>query len=111
MIYFTKVPQANLPDAAFGYAWSGRTLTATLYYVERDEDGTIANQTAVASEDFDFSSLGEDEVAQVEQQVLPVSPVVRAECDANGDLHVQVVNWYDPRYEAAPETQTEVLDG
>ncbi|HFC08462.1 MAG TPA: hypothetical protein ENJ54_01210 [Chloroflexi bacterium] len=110
-IYFEKFPQAGLQDAALGYTWSGRVLTATLYHVERGDDGAIASQTAVASEDFDFSSLAAGEVARVEPQVLPVNPVVRAECDANGDLHARVVNWYDPRYENAPETQTEVLNG
>ena len=111
MINFTKVPQANLPDAAIGYEWNGRVLTATPYYVERGEDGAVASQTAVASEAFDFSGLAAGNVAQIEPQVLSVNPVVHAECDDNGDLHVQVVIWYDPRYENAPETQTEVLNG
>ncbi len=110
-IYFEKIPQAGLDGASLGYAWSGRVLTATLYHVEHGDDGAIASQTAVASEDFDFSGLAAGEMAQVEPQVLPVTPVVSAVCDESGDLHVSVVNWYDPQYEATPQQMTEVLDG
>lgn len=110
-IYFEQIPQAGLPDATLGYAWSGRVMTATLYHVERDDDGAVRSQVAVASEDFDFSSLAAGEMAQVEPQVLPVTPVVSAVCDESGDLHVSVVNWYDPQYEATPQQMTEVLDG
>ena len=110
-IEFVQIPQAGLPAAAFDYAWRGRVLTTTLYHVERGEDGAVASRTAVATEVFDFSGLAAGDVAQIEPQVLPVNPVVSALCDESGDLHVQVVRWYDPRYEAAPTLEKEVLDG
>jgi len=111
VIELSRIPQAGLPDAAFDYAWRGRVLTATLYHVERGEGGAVVRQTPIVSEDFDFSGLAAGDVAQIEPQVLPVNPVVSALCDESGDLHVQVVRWYDPQYEAAPTLEKEVLDG
>lgn len=110
MISFTKTPQANLPNATFEYAWNGRVLTATLNHVERDDDGAVLSVTQVASEDFDFSGLLADEIAEVETQVIPINPVVSAYCDSSGDLYVNVVDWYDPLHDSAPEQSTEVID-
>jgi len=90
-------PQVGMPGKRLAYSWSRRVLTATL-----EPDGL--------SETFDFSSLQPgDRVTEIVPEVLPFSPVVSAEVDAAGELHVTLLYWYGPgEPDSKPE---EVLDG
>lgn len=97
MIKISYTPQVGLPGRRLAYSWAGRVLTATL-----EPDGT--------QEQFNFSSLQPgDRVAEIVPEVLPFSPVVSAEVDSAGDLHVTLLYWYQP---GEPDTKSEeVLDG
>jgi len=97
MIRISYSSQAGLPGKTLAYSWSGRVLKATL-----EPDGT--------QEQFDFSTLQPgDRVTEIVPEVLPFSPVVSAEVDDAGDLHVVLLYWYGPgEPDSKPE---EVFDG
>lgn len=97
MIRINYTPQSGPPGKRLAYSWSGRVLTATL-----EPDGT--------REVCDFSGLQPgDRVTEITPDVLPFSPVVSAEVDAAGDLHVTLLYWYGPG--DPPEKASEVIDG
>ena len=111
MIKFKKVPQAGLPRLRLEYLWlPGRILAAHLFEVERDDTGAVTQETEIASEEFSLSELAPEELAEIEVTVLPANPIVIAETDESGDLHVTVVDWYDPEYEQPPTAVEEVID-
>ncbi len=97
MIRISYNSQFGLPGKRIAYSWSGRVLTATL-----EPDGL--------SEAFDFSALQPgDRVMEIVPDVLPFSPVVRAEVNDAGDLHVVLLYWHQPgEPDSKPE---EVLNG
>ena len=112
MIKFKKVPQAGLPQKTFEYTWQGRELTVQFFDVARDEEGKVSSKTLIAEEVYDFSPLEPGELAETEPETLPegIDPIVVAETDDAGDLHVTVVAWYDPEYEQPPTVVEEVID-
>jgi hypothetical protein len=96
MIKITYIPQVGMPGKNLAYTWARRTLKARL-----EPDGL--------EENYDFSALQPgDEVAEVEPEVFPFSPLVYARCQDDGTLEVTLLRWYEGSEE--PKL-AEVLDG
>jgi len=95
-IYIRYSPQAALPGQSLSYSWQGRVLTARL-------------EPQGLEEVFDFSALQPgDEVAEVQPEALPFSPLISAHVDEGGNLHVMLLLWYEGE---EPENLEEVIDG
>ena len=110
MIRISYAPQAGLPGKRLAYSWSGRTLSAQLVEEAVDPGTGQATQNVVAEETFDFSALQPgDRVTEITPEALPFSPVVAAEVDANGDLAVTLLYWYQAG--EPTDKQPEVLNG
>jgi hypothetical protein len=104
MIRVKYILQVGLPGHTLRYGWAGRVLTATMMRAlgEREEE--------VGQEVYDLSALQPgDEVAGVEPEALPFSPLVSARCLEDGTLEVVLLRWYDGGEE--PQLAEEVLDG
>jgi hypothetical protein len=104
MIRVRYVPQLGLPGHTLRYSWAGRVLTAAMMRTlgEREEE--------VGQEVYDLSALQPgDEVAGVEPEALPFSPLISARCANDGTLEVVLLYWYDGGEE--PQLAEEVLDG
>jgi hypothetical protein len=64
----------------------------------------------LGQETYNLSALQPgDEVAGVEPEVLPFSPLISARCLEDGTLEVVLLHWYDGGEE--PQLAEEVLDG
>jgi hypothetical protein len=100
MIRVRYTTQLGIPGHTLRYSWAGRTLTATLY----------RGEGVVGREVYDLSAFQPgDEVAGVEPEALPFSPLVSARCLGDGTLEVALLYWYDGGEE--PQLAEEVLDG
>lgn len=107
MIRVRYSPQLALPGWSIAYAWEGRILTVRMRIVEEDADSPVEKEVA---ETYNFSSLQPgDRVVGAESEVLPISPLVEAYVDDEGDLHVVLLHWY--RHGENPGKPEEVLDG
>jgi hypothetical protein len=96
VIHIRYSPQAALPGQSLSYSWEGRVLTA------RWEPQGL-------EEVFDLSSLQPgDEVASIEPEALPFSPLISARVDEDDDLHVTLLLWYEGE---EPTELEEVIDG
>ena len=104
MIRVRYIPQLGLSGQALHYSWAGRVLTATL------KRTTGGQEEELGQEVYDFSALQPgDEVAGVEPEALPFSPLVSAWCLEDGTLEVALLHWYEGVEPS--ELAEEVLDG
>ena len=109
MIQITHVEQVALPGHKLRYRLQDDVLTATL---ERPDGTSLEEQ-------YDLSGLQPgDEVAWVEPEVLPFSPLISARRDESGVLHFHLLLWYEGELnmdqaiaEAWPEGAPEVSNG
>ena len=85
MMRINYAEQVALPGHKLRYSLQDGVLTAIL----ESPDGTLKEQ-------YDLSALQPgDEVLQVEPEVLPFSPLISAERDESGVLHLHLLLWYE----------------
>jgi hypothetical protein len=78
--------QVGLPGHRLRYRLQDGVLTATL---ERP-DGTALEEV------YNLSGLQPgDEVERAEPEVLPLSPLISARVDEEGNLHLKLLLWYE----------------
>jgi hypothetical protein len=104
MIRVRYIPQVGLSGQTLHYSWTGRVLTATLKRTVNGQEEELGQET------YDLSALQPgDEVAEVEPEALPFSPLISARCLDDGTLEVVLIHWYEGV--EPPELGEEVLDG
>ena len=104
MIRVRCIPQVGLVGQTLHYSWTGRVLTATLKRTVGEQEEELGQEI------YNLSLLQPgDEVAIVEPEVLPFSPLISARCAEDGTLEVVLLYWHESGEE--PELAEEVIDG